>query len=229
MWISSLTLYYQYLTFQAGVSFQEGISLLGDIQKPSGHCPGQPAQGIPTWAGGWTRWPPEIPSNLNHSVILWSYANIEASVLKGEEYLRYDYFSFLLIIQCYESVDWGHCASRHLSSWIHLSETDFSCRRHYIENGGSSGGWTGLHQEGEKRLLHWSTSQSSVAVIYILTTRMTHGPVQKIFTEQPTSRWWCGQKGEPCETEIRVTEFHLHGDLVPLCSMQIFFFSLKII
>lgn len=142
MWISSLTLYYQYLTFQAGVSFQEGISLLGDIQKPSGQCPGQPALGIPTWAGGWTRWPPEVPSNLNHSVILWSYANIEASVLKGEEYLRYDYFSLLLIIQCYESVDWGHCASRHLSSWIHLSETDFSCRRHYIENGGSSGGWT---------------------------------------------------------------------------------------
>lgn len=30
--------------------------------------PGQPASGSPVWAGDWTRWPPEFPSNLNHSM-----------------------------------------------------------------------------------------------------------------------------------------------------------------
>lgn len=42
--------------------------LLGALPKPSGHSHGQPA-----WAGGWTRWSlvaPEVPSNLNHAVIL---------------------------------------------------------------------------------------------------------------------------------------------------------------
>lgn len=29
---------------------------------------GQPALGGPAWAGGGTRWPPEVPANLNHSV-----------------------------------------------------------------------------------------------------------------------------------------------------------------
>ena len=37
-----------------------GISILGDIQEPSGHGYGQVALGGPTW---------EVPSNLNHSVL----------------------------------------------------------------------------------------------------------------------------------------------------------------
>jgi len=31
----------------------------------------QPALGDPAWAGGWTGWPTEVPSNPEHSVILW--------------------------------------------------------------------------------------------------------------------------------------------------------------
>lgn len=38
---------------------------LGDIQKPSGHSPGQSAVGSPAWAGIWTRW---AHSYLNHSM-----------------------------------------------------------------------------------------------------------------------------------------------------------------
>lgn len=34
----------------------------GDIQKP-------PAS-VPSWAGGWTRWSPEVPPNFSHLVIL---------------------------------------------------------------------------------------------------------------------------------------------------------------
>ena len=33
--------------------------------------PVQPAVGDPALAGGWTRWPTEVPSNPYHSVILW--------------------------------------------------------------------------------------------------------------------------------------------------------------
>lgn len=36
--------------------------------KSLGHGPGQPAIGGPAWAEGWTRWPPEVPSNINHSM-----------------------------------------------------------------------------------------------------------------------------------------------------------------
>lgn len=43
-----------------------GVSLLRDIKKPPGCVPGQPA-----WTGVWIRWPPKVPSNFNHSVILW--------------------------------------------------------------------------------------------------------------------------------------------------------------
>lgn len=37
-------------------------------KKPSGRGLGQPAPGGPAWAGAWTKWPPEVPSNLSHSV-----------------------------------------------------------------------------------------------------------------------------------------------------------------
>lgn len=48
-----------------------GISLSGDVQKLFGSSPQQSALGGPDWMGCWTRWPPEVSSNLNHSVILW--------------------------------------------------------------------------------------------------------------------------------------------------------------
>lgn len=44
-----------------------GVSILGDLQKPLG----QSSLSDHAWAGGWTRWPPEVPASLNHSVILW--------------------------------------------------------------------------------------------------------------------------------------------------------------
>lgn len=44
----------------------------GDIQKLPGHWPREQALGGPAWAGGLTRWYPEVPANLSHSVILWT-------------------------------------------------------------------------------------------------------------------------------------------------------------
>lgn len=46
-----------------------GTSGLGDSQRLSGHGPEQLALNGPAWAGDWTRWTPEVPSNLNWSVI----------------------------------------------------------------------------------------------------------------------------------------------------------------
>lgn len=42
------------------------------LQRPPGHDPGKPAVGHSSsaWAGGWTRWSPEVPSHLSHAVIL---------------------------------------------------------------------------------------------------------------------------------------------------------------
>lgn len=49
------------------------VSLLGDIQRVSGHGGEQLALGNCLSRRSWTRWPPEIHSNLNSSAIL--YAN----------------------------------------------------------------------------------------------------------------------------------------------------------
>ena len=49
-----------------------GVSLCGDIKKLPEWDLRQLAVGGPAWARAWTRWPPEVPSNLKHSVILWS-------------------------------------------------------------------------------------------------------------------------------------------------------------
>ena len=50
--------------------------LLGYIQNPSGHGPGQPPLGGPLkQGGGWTSWPPEAPSNLSLSEIVWTTAS----------------------------------------------------------------------------------------------------------------------------------------------------------
>lgn len=48
-----------------------GVSTLGDIQKPTGRSPGQPAVSGPAWAGDRTRWRPEVFSNLRQSGVLW--------------------------------------------------------------------------------------------------------------------------------------------------------------
>ena len=45
-----------------------GVSFSGDIQDPPGQGPVQPAVGDLASAGGWTRWPTEVPSNPD---ILW--------------------------------------------------------------------------------------------------------------------------------------------------------------
>lgn len=42
--------------------------LLEDVQKLSRCGHGQPPPGVPVWAGGWTRCPPEIPSNPSPSM-----------------------------------------------------------------------------------------------------------------------------------------------------------------
>lgn len=47
--------------------------ILGDIWEVSGQGPGQPALADPISQVGWTRWCPEAPFNLSHSVIkLWT-------------------------------------------------------------------------------------------------------------------------------------------------------------
>jgi len=48
-----------------------GVSFSGDIQDLPGRGAVQPALGDPAWAGGWTGWPPEVPSNPGHAGILW--------------------------------------------------------------------------------------------------------------------------------------------------------------
>lgn len=42
--------------------------LLEDVQKPSGCGHGQPPPIVLVWAGGWTRCPPEVPSNPSPSM-----------------------------------------------------------------------------------------------------------------------------------------------------------------
>lgn len=49
-----------------------GVLFLDDLQKLSGHGPMQPALGVQLRQEGWTRWPLEVPYNLNRSVILTS-------------------------------------------------------------------------------------------------------------------------------------------------------------
>lgn len=48
------------------------VFILGDTQKTSGHDPAQPrlSVALPEW-GGWTRWPSEVHSKLNQSVIFF--------------------------------------------------------------------------------------------------------------------------------------------------------------
>lgn len=49
-----------------------GVSILRDNKKIFEHGPKQPATSGPAWAGGWTRWLPEVPYNLSHFMILWN-------------------------------------------------------------------------------------------------------------------------------------------------------------
>lgn len=47
-----------------------GVFLIGDLQRSSGHGPGQPALSVTFWAGGWTWSHPGVSSSLKFSVIL---------------------------------------------------------------------------------------------------------------------------------------------------------------
>ena len=65
-----------------------GFSFSGDIQDPPEWGPMQPAVGDPASAEGWTRWPTEVPSNPEHSVILWFCDSVIlwfSSSLRAEE------------------------------------------------------------------------------------------------------------------------------------------------
>lgn len=53
-----------------------GVSIFVHIQKSSGHVPGQWGLGAPASAEGLDKQPPEVPSNLHHSVILWNKRKI---------------------------------------------------------------------------------------------------------------------------------------------------------
>ena len=44
--------------------------LLGNLPELPEHGPGHPAV-VPLLGQGWARWPPEVPANFNHSVILY--------------------------------------------------------------------------------------------------------------------------------------------------------------
>jgi len=47
-----------------------GISILGVTQDPADHGSGQPALVDPALSrGGWTRWSPEVPSELNNYLV----------------------------------------------------------------------------------------------------------------------------------------------------------------
>ena len=66
----------QLLPFEGDRALEQAVqrgcaSFSGDIQSPPGLGPVQPPVGDPASAGGWTRWPTEVPSNPYHSVILW--------------------------------------------------------------------------------------------------------------------------------------------------------------
>lgn len=52
-----------------------GVSILGKIQKLSGHSIGQPAPGA--WLGAWTRRLLTDPSTFNHSTSLWKSTIVE--------------------------------------------------------------------------------------------------------------------------------------------------------
>lgn len=47
------------------------VSVLEDLQKQPWHGTKEPSLGAPAWAGGWTIRHLEVPSNSNHSEILW--------------------------------------------------------------------------------------------------------------------------------------------------------------
>lgn len=51
------------------------FSIFGNNQKLTACCAKQSSPSESNWAESWTRWPPEVPSNLNHSLIpkYWNY------------------------------------------------------------------------------------------------------------------------------------------------------------
>lgn len=64
-WITAARLKWEHKELNRFTQRGCGFSVLGGIEKLTGLIGGQLAP------GDWTRWPPEIPSSLNHSVIHW--------------------------------------------------------------------------------------------------------------------------------------------------------------
>lgn len=68
-WRQFQTRWIQYVKYTVRVTkhwhrlLREVVSILGDIKKPSGCAPGQMTLDGPAW-------PPEVPSSINHSLIL---------------------------------------------------------------------------------------------------------------------------------------------------------------
>lgn len=93
-----------------------GVSLLGYMQKP----PWQTALGHPAWAGGWIRWPPEIPSHLKSPVVLWMKSLKHPALGGCNSYPSSNFLGGLLFI-CAKS---QHLTTRVGSGdlWGHLEE-----------------------------------------------------------------------------------------------------------
>lgn len=81
-----------------------GDSLFGDLQKLPGHGPGQPALGVPAWARGWSRWPPEGPANCFG--VLWALDHIWIEVV--------NLYLVTLVVTKYVSIKWGGNSDIHL-------------------------------------------------------------------------------------------------------------------
>lgn len=60
------------------------------------------------WVGEWTRWPSEIPSTLNYSMILWLYALPHS---------RQDLNLQTTLLQTYKACVWGFSKTTHLTHW----------------------------------------------------------------------------------------------------------------
>lgn len=57
-------------TWCIGLDVHMRSFILGDTQRPSGHSPVNSAVVTLLELRDWTRWPPEVPSNLSPSVAL---------------------------------------------------------------------------------------------------------------------------------------------------------------
>lgn len=86
--------------FTGCVIFLAWLTPRGCCVSPLGHGPGQFALGGPVWAGCRTTWPPEVPANLNHSVILWSCTVLSNSSLQIWKCTYFKIINSYVITRC---------------------------------------------------------------------------------------------------------------------------------